>query len=126
MLLSVAESKGIRSDLIPRIATGFCGGMARTSNICGAVSGAVMAINICYGRSDAASSMEKNYAKVREMIGLFEEAFGTVNCRELIGCDLATPEGQQFFKANNIIARCKHFSQEATRMALRIVTESEA
>ncbi|MBI5896055.1 MAG: C_GCAxxG_C_C family protein [Desulfobacterales bacterium] len=69
--------------------------------------------------------MEKNYAKVREMIGRFEEMFGTVNCRELIGCDLATPEGQQFFKANNTIARCKHFSQEATRMAMRIITESE-
>jgi C_GCAxxG_C_C family probable redox protein len=122
----VAESKGIHSELIPRIATGFCGGMARTGNICGAVSGAVMAINICYGRSDAESSTEKNYAKVREMIGRFEEKFGTVNCRELIGCDLATPEGQEFFKANNIIARCKHFSQEATRMAMRIITESEA
>lgn len=126
MLLSVTESQGIQSDLIPRIATGFCGGIARTSSICGAVSGAIMAVNLCYGRMEAGNSTEKNYAKVRELIGLFEAQFDTVNCRELTGCDLATREGQQLFKANNIIARCKHFSQEATRMALRIIRESDA
>jgi C_GCAxxG_C_C family probable redox protein len=123
VLLSVTESQGIRSDLIPRIATGFCGGIARTSNICGAVSGAIMAVNISYGRLDPTSSPEKNYTKVREMIALFEGQFGTTNCRELIGCDLATQEGQQQFKANHTIERCKQFSLEAARTALRIITE---
>lgn len=124
-MLSVTESQGLQSDLIPRIATGFCGGIARTSNICGAVSGAIMAVNICYGRMDPGTPPDKNYAKVREMIGLFETQFGTVNCRDLTGCDLATQEGQQHFKANNTIARCRHFSQEAVRMAMQIIRECE-
>lgn len=126
MLLAVSESKNIRSDLIPRIATGFCGGIARTSNICGAVSGAVMALNIFYGRNDPGMSPEKNYAKVRELVAMFEARFGTVNCRDLTGCDLSTPEGQSAFKANHTIARCKHFSQEAARMAAQIIAEMEA
>ena len=35
VLTAVAESKGISSDLIPKVATGFCGGIAHTCNICG-------------------------------------------------------------------------------------------
>ncbi len=126
MLLAVSESKNIRSDLIPRIATGFCGGIARTSNICGAVSGAVMALNIFYGRNDPGMLPEKSYAKVRELLALFEAQFGTVNCRDLTGCDLSTPEGRNAFKANNTIARCRHLSQEAARMAAQIIAETEA
>ena len=41
VLQAIAESLDIRSDLIPRIATGFCSGVARTGGMCGAVSGAV-------------------------------------------------------------------------------------
>ncbi|MCK5542667.1 MAG: C_GCAxxG_C_C family protein [Desulfobacterales bacterium] len=46
------ESKNIQSELISKIATGFCGGISRTCCcICGAQSGAIMAINLFYGRS---------------------------------------------------------------------------
>ena len=38
VLQAVAEGLGIRSELIPKIATGLCGGISRTGNICGAVS----------------------------------------------------------------------------------------
>jgi len=44
VLHAIAESKGIKSDLIPKIATGICAGISRTNNICGALSGAIMAI----------------------------------------------------------------------------------
>ena len=50
VLMAIAESRGIRSDLIPRIATGFCSGMARTGGQCGAVSGAMMGISLATGR----------------------------------------------------------------------------
>jgi hypothetical protein len=37
VLLAIAESQGIQSDLIPRIATGFYSGISRTDGMCGAV-----------------------------------------------------------------------------------------
>jgi C_GCAxxG_C_C family probable redox protein len=117
----VAESKGVQSDLIPRIATGFCGGISRTSGICGAVSGAILALNIFYGRMDAGTSTDASYAKVQAMVSLFERQFGTTNCTALTGCNLATAEGQRIFKANNTIERCKHFSQEAVKMVLTLI-----
>jgi len=121
VLLSVAESKGLQSDLIPRIATGLCGGISRTNNICGAVSGAVLAINLFYGRMTPDASTEENYARVQEMIEAFEHRFGTCDCRELIGCDLSTRQGQASFKKQNLIARCRKLTAAATEMVMKII-----
>jgi len=50
VLQAVAESRGVQSDLIPRIATGLCGGIARTAGLWGAVSGGVPAVSLVTGR----------------------------------------------------------------------------
>jgi C_GCAxxG_C_C family probable redox protein len=95
VLLAIAESQGIQSDLIPKIATGFCSGISRTGGMCGAVSGAIMGINLVAGRSSPSESIEPSYDLTRKLISHFERQYGSVNCRQLIGCDLATEAGQQ-------------------------------
>jgi C_GCAxxG_C_C family probable redox protein len=117
----VAESKNIQSDLIPKIATGFCGGIARTSGICGAVSGAVMAINTFYGRNTPDVPYEKSYAPVQKLLKSFAEKFGSTNCKELTGVDLATEEGRKQFYNTNMIEQCKNYTEEATRMAMFLI-----
>jgi C_GCAxxG_C_C family probable redox protein len=119
----VAESKNIQSELIPKITTGFCGGMARTCGMCGALSGAIMAINIFYGRNSKDVPFEKSYAPVQEMIKLFVGKFGSINCKELIDADLGTEEGRIMFLANNLREHCRNFTEEATRMAMTIIEE---
>lgn len=59
MLSAVAEEKGIQSDLIPKIATVFCSGIARTSSQCGALSGAIIGINLLTGRNSTEESVKK-------------------------------------------------------------------
>ena len=108
----------IESDLIPRIATGFCSGMARTTGVCGAVSGGMMAINLQSGRSSPEQSLDENYAQIQEFLEAFKDKFGAINCLELTGCDLGTDEGQKSFLENNCIARCNQFVEEATRLAI--------
>ncbi len=125
VLLYVAGSKNIQSDLIPRIATGFCGGMSRTRGTCGAVAGAVMAINLFYGRDNPAVPVDQSYPAVQKFIKAFEGKFGSVNCEKLTGCDLATEEGRKKFLDENLIVTCKNFTAEATRMALAIIDEKE-
>jgi hypothetical protein len=49
----MAESNGDTSDVIPKIATGFCAGMSRTNRTCGAVTGAVMAMTIIQQEKEA-------------------------------------------------------------------------
>ena len=120
-MLSVSESKGIKSDIIPRISTGFCGGLARTCGICGAVSGAIMAINLFYGRSLPNEPYDKSYIPVRKMINIFENKFGSTNCKALIGLDLGTEEGQKKFLSENKVEQCRNFTEEATRIAMSII-----
>src|SRR5512136_1583621 len=96
VLQAIAESQGIHSDLIPRIASGFCSGVARTGGMCGAVSGAILSIGLVAGRNLPAESIEPSYALTQKMIRFFESEYGSVNCRQLIGCDLATEAGQRY------------------------------
>lgn len=120
----MAESKKVQSDIIPKIATGFCGGISRTCGICGAVSGAIMALNIFYGRNIANEPTDENYSAVRKFLGDFEKRFGSSNCKELTGCDLGTEEGHNtFISSQKLIEQCKEYVEEATRMAMVIIEE---
>ena len=125
VLMAISESKNISSDLIPKIATGFCGGMAHTCGPCGAVSGAIIGINLVSGRNLPDESNEENFAKIQKFVGGFKEKFGSINCYDLTGCDLATEEDQKTFMEKNIIEQCLKYTEEATRMALTILKEKE-
>jgi len=121
VLLAIAENKGIHSEWIPKIATGFCSGLARTCGTCGAVSGAVMGINLVAGRNTPEEPLDGDYAAVCQFLEGFENRFGSINCLQLTGCDLGTPEGQASFQAKHVIERCNDYVEEATRLALSII-----
>ncbi len=123
VLMAVAESRHIQSDLIPRIATGFCSGMARTGGQCGAVSGAIMALGLFTGRQSPTESVDGNYTVVRQLMKQFAERYGSTNCRVLLGCHLDTAEGQQVFEANHLIERCYDYAEGATRIAVSLLEE---
>ena len=126
VLQAVAESQNIKNALIPRIATGLCSGVARTGGLCGAASGAILAINMLCGRDDTNSTVEANYSVVRDFVHRFEAEFGSSNCYELVGCHLDTPEGQAYFKENNLWEQCLVYTREAGRMVVSsIQTASE-
>ncbi len=123
MLLAVAESERIQSDLIPKIATGFCGGVSRTCGMCGAVSGGIMVVGLFTGRSASTDSITETYSKVQKLLEEFRLRFGSTNCRELTGCDLGTDEGQAFFKKNEIKKKCRIYIEGATGIALSLVED---
>jgi len=125
VLLAIAEYKNVTSDLIPRIATGFCSGLARTGDICGAVSGAVLALSMILGRNAHEESPEDNYRAVRTFMERFQHRFGTTNCFGLIDCKLDTPEGQEKFKNEKLFNRCRQYTEEATQIALSIIEKTE-
>jgi C_GCAxxG_C_C family probable redox protein len=118
--LAVAESQGIKSDLLPKIATGFCSGLARTGGLCGALSGAIIGLNLLTGRSEPNMPVDENYALVGELLDQYEEKFGSINCRELTGVDLGTGEGQAQFRENNQKGNCLNYAEEVTRMVLSL------
>jgi len=121
VLKAIADAKGIKSDLIPRIASGFCGGIAHTGGMCGAVTGGIMALNIIYGRETPEQSHELNYQKVQEFVHAFNLKYGTLNCYELTGCDLRTDKGKKKFDVLNVHEKCTELTAEATRMVLELI-----
>jgi C_GCAxxG_C_C family probable redox protein len=123
VLLAIAESQGIQSDLIPRIATGFCSGVSRTGGLCGAISGAIMGIGLVAGRNSPTESMEVGYTLTQALLRRFGEQYGSVICQQLIGCDLATEAGQRYFMENRLMERCLQCAADATDMAVSLIAE---
>jgi C_GCAxxG_C_C family probable redox protein len=103
--MAVCQQLGIENELIPRIATPFAGGMARTGGVCGAVVGALMCIGIKHGRDEVGQSEDKAHELSGEFLRLFREEMGSLNCRELTGIDLSTPEGLAQFRASDVPVR---------------------
>jgi C_GCAxxG_C_C family probable redox protein len=121
VLLAVAEHKSIENELIPRIATGFCSGVARSGGMCGAVSGGIMAIGIYLGRSSPTENIDTCYEAVRTFMNDFISQFNTLNCIDLTGVNLATVEGQAEFVEKEIVYDCTKYVGEAARMVVEIV-----
>ena len=65
-------------------------------SVCGAYTGALMAIGLKYGHSDPEGLMQQKdimMAKAAQFKEKFVGEFGTVECKELIGYDVSTSEG---------------------------------
>jgi C_GCAxxG_C_C family probable redox protein len=126
VLAALARRQGVESALLPAIATGFCGGVSRRGGMCGAVSGAVMAISLVGGRRSATDSREETYAAVQSLIDGFAKEFGSINCPELIGVDLGAEQGRAEFRARGLIKRCHGFTCRAAEMAAEIIDRAFA
>ena len=83
----------IENEIIPRIASCFGGGIGNTGAVCGAVSGAIMAIGLMKKRGNTMEEMLSTLAVAQEFRSRFEAEMKTINCRELTGIDLSTPDG---------------------------------
>lgn len=125
VLLAIAQAKGIESEFLPKIATAFCSGMARTSGTCGALTGAVMGVSLVLGRSAPGQSVEGTYAATQRLIQEFEGEFGSRDCHALLGgCDLNSPEGQAMFREQKLGRRCFELTGKAAEIAAQVMVES--
>ena len=112
VVITFAKDFGYSKELAAKIAAGFGGGMGKTQGPCGAVTGSIMVLGLMAG--ERANNYEdlrvQAYSKSKEFIKKFETEFETVNCKELINCDLNTKEGEDLFKEKeikkNICAKC--------------------
>ncbi|MGA2934278.1 MAG: C-GCAxxG-C-C family protein [Methanomicrobiales archaeon] len=107
---------GVDSETAVKIASAFGAGVAKTGEICGAVSGALMVIGLTQRPEDIhdASSREKVYAKARKFLDEFTARNASVHCTELVGYDLSDPK--QFAEAREkkvFATRCSKLVRDA-------------
>ena len=85
---------GLDREAALKIASGFGGGMGRLAETCGAVTAAFMVLGLKHGAATAdREAKEAIYALVREFAARFKAIHGSILCRDLLGCNLNTPEG---------------------------------
>lgn len=86
---------GLTENQCLKTACAFGGGMGRQQLTCGALTGALMALGLKYGKAadDAEDKKTETYAKARELFIEFKKIHGSVTCRELLqGFDLNDPD----------------------------------
>ena len=81
-----SEEVGLPRQTALQLASGFGGGVGRMREVCGAFSGAVMALGALYGSDDPAHKTAV-YAMVQELAAKFKAETGSLICRELLGLD---------------------------------------
>lgn len=94
ILCTYGEALGLEQTQALRIADAFSGGMGRTGRTCGAVTGALMVLGLRYGRTDPADADAKAAVsqRVQAFLARFESLHGSSVCKELIECEIDTPE----------------------------------
>ena len=112
-----------------RIASGFGGGVAGWGSVCGAASGAVMALALLHGTdggetSDIFKARRDWLRKLsQEFLRSFEREFGSVNCMDLLGVDRRTEEGKRRYdelKAKGVF-RCSEYVAWAAERVLKML-----
>jgi len=120
VLLSFADDLKFSKELAQKMAAGFGGGMGKQQGTCGAVTGAIMVLGLLKGEEVNNNDELKtaSYGSVKELSRDFVAAYKTTQCRELIGCDLNTPEGAAKFKEEKIM---ETVCADCVRKAVEIV-----
>jgi len=99
LLTAYASKFGMDLQTALKVSAAFGGGMGRLGEVCGAVTGAFMVIGLKYGRVNVgdAKAHEETTRLVREFAQRFGLINGSIICRDLLGLDLGTEEGQKAF-----------------------------
>ncbi len=116
-LVSVYGQKfGLDRKTALKISAAFSCGLGRMGLTCGAVTGALMIIGLKHGRTLRFDilSREKTDALAKKFILQFTARHGSTQCKDLLGCDLSTPEGLKIAGKEELIPlRCPQFVESA-------------
>jgi C_GCAxxG_C_C family probable redox protein len=110
---------GLKEETALRAASGLGAGMGRLGEVCGAVTGALIVIGLKHGHIEAMDeeTKEKTYALVQDYAGRFRLRNGSLMCRELLDCNLATLEGMEQVRQKGLFTeRCPRFVRDAAEI----------
>lgn len=105
ILSSFSEQLGLDYETALKITTGFGGGM-HINGTCGAVTGAFMALGLKGGNTLAEDKLSKEnvYIKVIKFSNRFSDQHGSIQCHELLGCDITTREGLEIARKKGVFS----------------------
>jgi C_GCAxxG_C_C family probable redox protein len=111
------------------LAAAFGGGIARQGQVCGALTGALMALGEAASAelaNDPFAGREILYKRAQEFTQAFRKAHGSILCRELTGCQLNTGEGQRTYKELEMHRKlCQELVTFAAGEASKVIAASQ-
>ena len=80
-----AKDIGLDEKTAMKVSAGFGGGVGRTGEICGALSGAAIVAGMLYGATEGrdAENKARTYEEIQRIFRIFTEKNTFVTCREL-------------------------------------------
>lgn len=117
------EDFGLDLETAMKMSSGFGGGIGRLREVCGAVSGAVMVLNMKCGYTSPTDNKAKmlHYKRVQDIANKFSQENGSIICRELLGLSEKVSEPTPEVRTSEYYKKrpCK----ELVEMAADIVDE---
>lgn len=109
-------------DSCMKITSAFGGGINLTGNVCGAITGALMALGLKYGGSPQEIELTK-------MSTQFLKEFTSINdsiiCRDLVGHDLFDDEDLRKTNEEEIFKKCIKYVEDAARLLEKYINKNE-
>jgi len=102
-------SEKVDYNTLMKVASAFSGGIARMGNVCGALTGALMALGLKYGGQDSTKVNEVAMKFLEE----FESLNGSIICRELINHDLVTDADVEKAFMTGAFDNCPKYVEDA-------------
>ncbi len=124
LLVAYGATLGINRDAALKLASAFGAGIARSGQMCGAVTGALMVIGLKFGAANSWNKVQKAkvHSKAAKFIKRFKNIHGDTDCCKLIGLDLDTEMGRKEAKRKKVLeTRCVNFVQDAAEILDKMV-----
>jgi C_GCAxxG_C_C family probable redox protein len=123
VLAEFSDELGISKEEAHRIASCFGAGML-TGGVCGAVTGAFIALGYKHGNCVVNDILQKTIvmSKRDEFVARFTEIHGSVDCPILLGADLRIPEERLTAHRNGWMdTKCPQFCRTAVKLLKEIL-----
>jgi C_GCAxxG_C_C family probable redox protein len=120
VFLAYSDLFELDEKLAKQISAPFGGGMGRLGEVCGALSGAFMAVGLRYPADNPEDKDAKafNYKMVQRVAAPFKDKFGTIICRDLLDAKRMTFEPNPADPQAGFLAKrpCARFVAEAAEI----------
>ena len=87
VVTAFSDVTGLDDGFVKKLSCGFGGGLGRLREVCGAVSGMVMVLDLLYGYTDPGEGdchKKAHYQLVQQLCGQFRQEAGSIICRDIL------------------------------------------
>jgi C_GCAxxG_C_C family probable redox protein len=117
MLTVFGEPYGIDARMAMKLGRPLGGGMGHMARTCGALSAALLVLGIAKDDPEEGEARRLLHRSVQELFRRFEDRHGTTLCKELLGADMSTEEGNRKIREEKLVTKmCHLFVRDAAQI----------